>query len=104
MIGLWNVLQPYCLGEGTNFFQYLFLGVNNHTLKAKNLIGIGFVKLFATRTALGFGFVGGKFFPTMFLGGCVACAIYRWCNPDADSIVELSASDAVQKSNLTAKS
>ena len=55
LIGLWNVLQPYCLGEGTNFFQYLFLGVNNHTLKAKNLIGIGFVKLFATRTALGFG-------------------------------------------------
>ena len=67
LIGLWNVLQPYCLGEGTNFFQYLFLGVNSHTLKAKNLIGIGFVKLFATRTALGFGFVGGKFFPTMRL-------------------------------------
>jgi len=102
LIGLWNVLQPYCLGEGTNFFQYLFLGVNQHTLKPKTMIGIGFVKLFATRTALGFGFVGGKFFPTMFLGGCVACAIYRWCNPDADSIVELSASDAVQKSNFAA--
>ena len=23
----------------------------------------------------------------------MACAIYRWCNPDAESIVELSASD-----------
>ena len=40
LIGLWNVLQPYCLGEGTNFFQYLFLGVNQHTLKPKTMIGI----------------------------------------------------------------
>jgi len=97
LVGLWNVLQPYCLGEGTTFFQYLFQGVNGRTLKAKNLIGIGFVKLLATRTALGFGFVGGKFFPTMFLGSSVACAIYILCNPDAKSngksIVNLSASD-----------
>lgn len=93
LVGLWNVLQPYCLGEGTTFFQYLFTGVNGHTLTPANLIGIGFVKLLATRTALGFGFVGGKFFPTMFLGGCVGCAIYEWCNPDAESIVQLAESD-----------
>lgn len=82
LVGLLAVLQPYCLGEGTDFVKYLFAGVNNRTLAPTTLIGIGFAKLFATRVALSFGFIGGKFFPTMFLGGCVGCAVFLWANPD----------------------
>ena len=87
LIGLWAKLQPYCLGEGTDFLRYLLAGTNNRTLAPSTLVGIGVVKLLATRTALSFGFVGGKFFPTMFLGGCVGCAIFLWCNHDSTLII-----------------
>jgi hypothetical protein len=87
LIGLWAVLQPFCLGEGTDFLRYLLAGTNNRTLAPSTLVGIGVVKLLATRTALSFGFVGGKFFPTMFLGGCVGCAIFLWCNEDSTLII-----------------
>jgi len=88
IVGLLNVLQPLCIGEGTSFLKYLFTGVNGRHMSAGTLVGAGFLKVIATRAALGFGFVGGKFFPSMFLGGCIGCAIFLWCNEDDVSIIE----------------
>ena len=39
---------------------------------------------------LALGFVGGKFFPSMFLGGCVGCAIFIWWNDEGVNVVQLS--------------
>jgi len=88
LVGLIAVLQPFCLGEGTAFFKYLLEGTNGRTLNPGTLIGVGLVKILATRVALGFGFVGGKYFPTMFLGSCVGCAIFMWANPADVSIIQ----------------
>ena len=80
LVGLFNVLQPWCAGEGTPFIPLLLGATLTGSLSPGTMVGIGFVKLIATRVALSFGLVGGKFMPTIFLGGTVACAVYVWCN------------------------
>ena len=46
-------------------------------LSWETLIGTAFLKLIAMGISLGFGFVGGQIFPTIFAGTCAGCAISR---------------------------
>ena len=92
VVGLFNVLQPFCMGEGTEFIGLLFEGTNARTLTQGTLVGVGFLKILATRAALGLGFVGGKFFPTMFLCACVGCAIFQYANDASVTIIDPGAS------------
>lgn len=106
LIGVIGVMYPLTLGDGTaqlskvikNSYEGTFTqedidnlipdkipfdppDINTFHISAhlswQTLVGTTFLKLIAMGISLGFGFVGGQIFPTIFAGTCAGCAISR---------------------------
>jgi H+/Cl- antiporter ClcA len=87
LVGALAVAAPLVLGDGS--LQIGSILTRSEELGVATLIGTGFIKFLAFGISLGFGFVGGPFFPIIFVGACTGSIVHLLV-PDVPLVIAYS--------------
>jgi H+/Cl- antiporter ClcA len=87
LVGALAVAAPLILGDGS--LQIGTILTRSEELGVATLIGTGFIKFVAFGISLGFGFVGGPFFPIIFVGACTGSIVHLLV-PDVPLVIAYS--------------
>jgi H+/Cl- antiporter ClcA len=87
LVGALAVAAPLVLGDGS--LQIGTILTRAEEIGVATLIGTGLIKLVAFGISLGFGFVGGPFFPIIFVGACTGSIVHLLV-PDVPLVIAYS--------------